>query len=381
MKILAVVAFFVSLSLPVSSMLIESLPRAASQRAPFGTMPDGTPIEIFTLKNSRGMEVRTIPYGAIIVSVRVPDRAGKFDDVVIGHDRLEGYLTASRFFGAVVGRFSNRIAKGRFALDGRMYELAVNNGPNHLHGGVKGFDKVVWQIEPRSTVAGSSVTYRYVSADGEEGYPGRLDARVTYTLTERNQIIVEYAATTDKATPINLTQHSYFNLAGDGTRDVLDHVVEINADRYTPVDATKIPTGELAPVAGTPFDFRTPTKIGSRIADGHSQIVIGGGYDHNFVLNRTGGGLQWAARVFEPTTGRTLTVTTTEPGLQFNTANALDGTITGKSGHVYRARYGLCLETQHFPDSPNQPSFPSTILRPGETFRSRTEFAFGVRAR
>ena len=376
MKQLAAAVAFVMLSwLPLSS----SSPGAVPQRARFGTMPDGTAIEVFTLKNSRGMEVRTIPFGAIIVSIRVPDRTDRLDDVVIGHDRLEGYLTASRFFGAVVGRYGNRIAKGRFTLNGRTYELAVNNGPNHLHGGVKGFDKVVWQAEPTSTGAGSGVTYRYVSADGEEGYPGQLDVRVTYTLTERNQIIVEYVATTDKATPVNLTQHSYFNLAGDGVRDVLDHVVQINADRYTPVDATKIPTGELAPVAGTPFDFRTPVRIGARIADDHPQIAIGGGYDHNFVLTRTGGGLQWAARVFEPSTGRTLTVTTTEPGLQLNTANALDGSITGKAGHVYRARYGLCLETQHFPDSPNQPAFPSTILRPGQTLRSRTEFEFGVR--
>ena len=352
---------------------------APPQRSLFGTMPDGTAIEIFTLKNSHGMEVRTIPYGAIIVSIRVPDRAGRFDDVVIGHDRLEGYLTASRFFGAVVGRFGNRIAKGRFALDGRTHELAVNNGPNHLHGGVKGFDKVVWQAERLSSGAGPGVRYRYVSADGEEGYPGRLDVRVTYTLTERNQIIVEYVATTNKATPVNLTQHSYFNLAGDGVRDVLDHVVQINAERYTPVDATKIPTGDLASVAGTPFDFRTPMRIGARIADDHPQIAIGGGYDHNFALARMGDGLLWAARVYEPSTGRTLTVTTTEPGLQLNTANALDGSITGKAGHVYRARYGLCLETQHFPDSPNQPAFPSTILRPGETLSSRTEFEFGVR--
>ena len=217
-----------------------------AQRAPFGVMPDGTPIEIFTLKNSSGMDVRTIPYGAIIVSIRVPDRSGHIDDVVIGHDKFEGYLTASRFFGAVVGRYGNRIAKGRFTLDGRTYELAVNNGPNHLHGGVKGFDKVVWQAEPFVAAARSGVKYHYVSADGEEGYPGRLDVRVTYTLTERNSLIVEYAATTDKPTPINLTQHSYFNLAGDGVRDVLDHVVQINADRYTPVDDTKIPTGKLA---------------------------------------------------------------------------------------------------------------------------------------
>ena len=375
----AVVAVVASAWLPVSLPQRGALP----QHAPFGTMPDGTAVEIFTLRNSRGMEVRTIPYGAIIVSIRVPDRVGRFDDVVIGHDRFEGYLTASRFFGAVVGRYANRIAKGRFTLDSRTYELAVNNGPNHLHGGVKGFDKVLWQADPFSTGAGTGVAYRYVSAGGEEGYPGQVEVHVTYTLTERNQLVVDYAATTDKATPINLTQHSYFNLAGDGVRDVLDHVVQINADRYTPVDATKIPTGELAPVAGTPFDFRAPVRIGAHVANDNPQLTIGGGYDHNFVLNGVRGGpglkTEWAARVYEPSTGRTLTVSTTEPGLQLNTANALDGTITGKVGHVYRARYGLCLETQHFPDSPNQPAFPSTILRPGETFRSRTEFEFGIR--
>ena len=364
-----------------SSLLIGQNSGSMPQRAPFGTMPDGTPIEIFTLRNSNGMEVRTIPYGAIIVSIRVPDRSGKFDDVVIGHDKLEGYFTASRFFGAVVGRYGNRIAKGRFTIDGTTYELAVNNGPNHLHGGIKGFDKVVWQADAFSSAAGSGVRYRYVSADGEEGYPGRLDVSVTYTLTERNQIVVEYHATTTKATPINLTQHSYFNLAGDGVRDVLDHVVEINADRYTPVDAGKIPTGELAQVEGTPFDFRKPTRIGAHIADNHPQIAIAGGYDHNYVLNRMGGDLEWAARVFEPSTGRTLTVSTTEPGMQFYTGNVLDGSMVGKSGHVYRSRYGLCLETQHFPDSPNQPAFPSTILRPGQTFSSQTVFEFGVRSR
>lgn len=350
--------------------------QAAPSRAPFGVMPDGTAVEIFTLRNSKGMEVRTIPYGAIVVSIRVPDRTGRMDDVVIGHDRFDGYLTASRFFGAVVGRFGNRIAKGQFTLDGRAYTLAVNNGPNHLHGGVKGFDKVVWQAFPFSS--GTGVQYRYISADGEEGYPGRLDVRVTYTVTEENELRVDYDATTDKATPINLTQHSCFNLAGDGVRDVLDHVVQINADRYTPVDATKIPTGELAPVAGTPFDFRQPVRLGARIADTHPQIAIGGGYDHNFVLKRAGAGLEWAARVSEPLTGRTLVVSTTEPGLQLNTANALDGSIRGKAGHVYRTRYGLCLETQHFPDSPNQPGFPSSVLRPGQTFKSRTVFAFGT---
>jgi aldose 1-epimerase len=345
-------------------------------RAPFGAMPDGTPVEVFTLTNATGMRVRTIPYGAIIVSIETPDRAGRMHDVVIGHDRLEGYLTASRFFGAVVGRFGNRIAKGRFSIDGRSYGLAVNNGPNHLHGGVKGFDKVLWRAEPLASGAG--IVYKYVSADGEEGYPGRLDVSVTYTLTDRNEIAVDYRASSDKPTPVNLTQHSYFNLAGDGSRDVLDHVLQINADAFTPVDETKIPTGEIAPVTGTPFDFRTPARIGLRIDADHPQIRIGGGYDHNFVLNPTAPGLAWAARLTDPSSGRTLTVTTTEPGLQLNTANALDGSITGKAGRVYRARYGLCLETQHYPDSPNQPAFPSTILRPGLTFASRTVFAFGV---
>jgi aldose 1-epimerase len=348
-------------------------------RSPFGVMPDGTKIDVFTIKNSRGMEVRTIPYGAIIVSITVPDRNGKMDDVVIGHDNIGGYLTQSRFFGAVVGRFGNRIARGRFTLDGRTYELAVNNGPHHLHGGVKGFDKVVWDAKTFTSKDGSGVAYSRVSPDGEEGYPGSLEVTVTYTLTERNELIVDYRAATDKATPVNLTQHSYFNLAGDGNGDVLGHEISINADRFTPVDDTKIPTGALEPVAGTPFDFRARARIGDRIGVDHPQIRIGGGFDHNFVLNRTGTGLEWAARLFEPTTGRTLEVRTTEPGLQFNTANGLDGTFTGKGGHVYRARTGLCLETQHFPDSPNQPAFPSTIVRPGRPLASRTVFAFGIR--
>ena len=353
-----------------------------AQSRPFGALPDGTPVDVYTLASASpsGMSVRAINYGAIITSILVPDRNGRLADVVIGHDDIDGYLNRSRFFGAVVGRYGNRIANGKFTLDGREYALAVNNGPNHLHGGVKGFDKVMWTAEKVALTPGaSSIAFTRTSPDGEEGYPGTLKVRVVYTLTTKNELVVDYSATTDKATPINLTQHSYVNLAGDGVRDVLDHVVQINADRYTPVDATKIPTGELAPVAGTPFDFRTPVRVGAHIADDHPQIAIGGGYDHNFVLARTGGGLQWAARVFEPSTGRTLTVTTTEPGLQLNTANALDGSITGKAGHVYRARYGLCLETQHFPDSPNQPAFPSTILRPGQTLRSRTEFEFGVR--
>jgi aldose 1-epimerase len=356
--------------------------------ARFGTMPDGREIRVYTLHNSNGLEVRTIPYGAIVVSIKVPDRQGLLDDIVIGHDTLEGYLTKSRFFGAVVGRYGNRIAKGRFTLDGQEYSLAVNNGPNHLHGGTKGFDKVVWEVATTETVdadglkghtGSSSITYHRVSPDGEEGYPGQVDTRVTYTLTAKNELVIEYVATTDKATPINLTNHSYFNLAGDGRRDITDHVVTLNADRYLPVDDTKIPLGHLAPVEGTPFDFRQPTRIGKRIDAPDPQLAIAKGYDHCMVLTRNGPGLVPAAHIEELTTGRTLDVATTEPGMQFYTGNVLDGSITGKSGHVYKTRYGLCLETQHFPNSPNQPDFPSTILRPGEKYASTTVFTFGVK--
>lgn len=349
--------------------------KSGMTRADFGRMPDGTPVEAFTLRNGNGVEVTAINYGAIITSVRVPDRAGTFGDVVLGFDTLDGYLKGHPYFGTVVGRYGNRIANGQFTLDGRTYKLATNNAPNHLHGGTRGFDKFVWQAEPLSGRLG--VAFSRTSPDGEEGYPGTLKARVVYTLTDRNELRVEYHATTDKATPINLTQHSYFNLAGAGT--ILGHELLINADRYTPVDATLIPTGELASVEGTPFDFRTPTAIGKRIDAAHEQIRNGRGYDHNFVLNRTGEGLQLAARVVEPKTGRMLEVRTTEPGVQFYTGNFLDGTITGKGGRVYEHRTGFCLETQHYPDSPNKPQFPSTILRPGQEHRSETVFAFGVR--
>jgi aldose 1-epimerase len=383
--VLIVVTAFIATSQQLGplgpSMPVPPIRPTTLARAPFGTMPDGKAVEVFTLTNSNGMEVRTIPYGAILVSIRVPDRNGRLDDVVIGHDTLEGYLTASRFFGAVVGRYGNRIAKARFTLDLRPYELAVNNGPNHLHGGLRGFDKVLWDAEPTLSPSGAAIRYHRVSPDGEEGYPGALHVHVTYSLSGTNDLIVQYGATTDKPTLINLTQHSYFNLAGDGVGDILDHVISINADRYTPVDATKIPTGELASVAGTPFDFRSPMRIGAHIGDDDPQLKIGNGYDHNFVLNSAGSSSDWAARVFEPTTGRTLVVRTTEPGLQFYTGNNLDGSITGKAGHVYRARTGFCLETQHFPDSPNHPNFPSTILRPDQTFLSRTAFTFGVQAR
>jgi aldose 1-epimerase len=352
--------------------------KATVRRAPFGAMPDGHAVELFTLTNANGVEVRAMTYGAIIVSIKTPDRAGQVGDITLGFDSLSGYLAESPYFGAVVGRYGNRIAKGRFPLNGAIYHLATNNGPNHLHGGVKGFDKVVWTGEPFRSDSGVGVTFSYTSPDGEEGYPGTLRARVSYTLTDGDELVVSYEAATDKATPVNLTQHTYFNLTGDASRDILDHELEIDADSMTPVDSTLIPTGVVAPVEGTPFDFRTPTAIGARIAQDDQQLKFGGGYDHNFVLRRTGSGLTPAAHVLEPTSGRTLEILTTEPGIQFYSGNFLDGTITGKGGRVYGHRFGLCLETQHYPDSPNHPNFPSTILRPGVEYRSTTVFRFGV---
>jgi aldose 1-epimerase len=349
-------------------------------REPFGRTSDGHAVELFTLRNIHGIEVRLTNYGGIITSLKTPDRSGRFDDIVLGYDSLNGYLRNSPYFGAIVGRYGNRIAHGRFTLDGTTYRLAVNNGPNSLHGGVRGFDKVVWKAKPFRNETGTGIALDYTSPDMEEGYPGTLRANVTYTLTDDNRLIVDYQATTDKPTPVNLTQHSYWNLAGDGTRDILGHELTIDADSMTPVDSTLIPTGEISSVAGTPFDFRRPMPIGARIDQRqNTQIRYGGGYDHNFVLNRGSADvLVHAARVAEPTTGRTLDIYTTEPGLQFYSGNFLDGSITGKAGHVYRHRYGLALETQHYPDSPNHPNFPSTVLRPGQQYRSRTIFAFGV---
>jgi aldose 1-epimerase len=355
-----------------------SMKKASVVRAPFGQLADGSPVEIFTLTNANGVEVRTMPYGAVIVSLRVPDRAGRIDDVVLGFDTLDGYLARTTYFGAVVGRYGNRIAKGQFTLDGRSYQLATNNGPNHLHGGVKGFDKQLWHAEPFDRDGRVGVAYTLTSADGDQGYPGTLNVKVTYTLSPANELTVEYEGTTDRSTVINLTQHSFFNLAGDGSGDILGHKLTLDADRFTPVDATLIPTGEPAPLDGTPFDFRQPATIGARIDADHPQLRHGTGYDHNWVINGSPGTLRHAARVEDPSTGRTLDVSTTEPGVQFYAGNFLDGTITGKSGHVYKRRAGLCLETQHFPDSPNKPQFPSTVLRPGETYRSRTVFTFGV---
>ena len=344
-------------------------------RAPFGTLPDGTPVELYTLTNAQGVEVRAMTDGGIIVSLRVPDRDGKLDDVVLGYDDAASYArNNSPYMGAIIGRYGNRIAQGRFRLDGATYKLATNNGPNHLHGGLKGFDKVVWRGEPLK----DGVAFTYTSRDGEEGYPGTLTVRVTYTLNDRNELSIAYEATTDKPTVVNLTQHTYFNLAGQAARDVLGHVLRLDANRYTPVDATLIPTGEIASVEGTPLDFRQPTPIGAHITDDDPQIKNGSGFDHNFVLNRADDGLQHAARVVEPTTGRVLDIATTEPGVQFYSGNFLDGTITGKGGRVYAKRTGFCLETQHYPDSPNQASFPSTTLRPGQSYRSRTVWTFST---
>lgn len=358
------------------AVIVAQPGRKPIKREPFGRMPDGQAVERFTLTNARGVVLQAINYGGIITSLRVPDRNGRFDDIVLGFDNLDGYLKDNPFFGAIIGRYGNRIGKGAFTLEGKTYKLATNNGVNHLHGGNKGFDKVLWTAEP---VAGrNAIAFTRTSPDGEEGYPGNLRVRVTYTLTDANELIVDYSATTDKATPVNLTQHSYFNLAGQTSGDILGHQLMLNAERYTPVDDTLIPTGELAPVAGTPFDFRKSTAIGDRINQEDPQVTNGKGYDHNWVLNRKGDGRQLAARVVEPTTGRTLEITTTEPGIQFYSGNFLDGTLTGKAGAVYKHRTGFCLETQHYPDSPNQPTFPSTILKPGAEYQTSTVFTFGI---
>jgi aldose 1-epimerase len=345
-------------------------------RSGFGRTPDGAHVDAFTLTNANGIEVRTISYGAIITSIRVPDRHGIFADVVLGFDTLEPYLARHPYFGAVVGRYANRIGGARFAVDGRRYELAANDGANHLHGGVRGFDRYVWHAEAAATATG--VVFTRTSPDGEEGYPGNLTVRVAYTLTDSNTLILDYDAAADAATPVNLTQHSYFNLAGHDAGDILDHQLSISADRYTPIAATLIPTGELALVDGTPLDFREPATIGARIEAGGEQLTFGRGYDHNWVINRTGSSLATTAVLFDPRSGRRLEVRTTEPGVQFYSGNFLEGTDRGKGGVVYQHRGGLCLETQHFPDSPNKPQFPSTMLRPGRTYRSSTEWRFSV---
>ena len=375
------------IGLSLLSMNAEAKPKI--QKQTFGKTADGTTVDLYTLTNARGAEAKIITYGGIVVSLKVPDRNGKLADVVLGYDNLDGYLNHNDpYMGAIIGRYANRIARGKFTLDGHEYTLSVNNGENHLHGGLRGFDKVVWNAKPLKVSYGVALELTYLSKDGEEGYPGNLSVKVTYTLTNKNELEISYSATTDKDTVINLTHHSYFNLAGQGNGDILNHRMFINASRFTPTDAGSIPTGELRSVRGTPFDFTRMTAIGARINDDDQQLRFGNGYDHNFVLNRKRSlvpcyivscDLRRAAKVYEPTTGRVMEVFTTEPGVQLYTGNFLDGSITGKDGKVYNRRYGFSLEAQHFPDSPNKPKFPSVVLAPGQRYSQTTIYKFSAR--
>ena len=349
------------------------------QVQPFGTTTDGQDVDEYILTNANGMEVRIITYGGIITSVQVPDRSGNFTNVVLGFDNLSDYETKSPYFGSITGRYANRIANARFTLDGEEYELAPNDGPNSLHGGVEGFDNKVWEAQPIESNDEVGVSLHYLSPDGEEGYPGNLDVTVVYNLTKDNELRMEYSATTDAPTVVNLTNHAYFNLGGEGTGHIYDHILWIDADRYTPVDQTLIPTGELASVEGTPFDFRIVKPLAPGQRSNHEQIVLARGYDHNFVLNRedlSDNSMMIAARIADPVSGRVLEVWTTEPGLQFYAGNFLDGTLVGTGGNLYRQSDGFALETQHFPDSPNHPDFPSTVLRSGEKYETTTIYRF-----
>ena len=365
--ILAVI--FTSCNRQESSMMKQS----------FGKTPDGTEVFLYTLRNKSGMEARITNYGGIVVSLLTKDRNGHPADIVLGFDSLSSYIQDTPYFGALIGRYGNRIGKGTFQLGGVKYTLAINNGANHLHGGLKGFDKVVWSVDEKASVPGESLVLTYLSKDGEEGYPGNLTVRVVYAVTSNNELKIDYSASTDKATVVNLTHHSYFNLAGAGTGPILDHELFIDAARFTPVDSGLIPTGELRNVVGTPMDFTMPTAVGARINDPYEQLQKGGGYDHNWVLNKPAGSMGLAARVYEKTSGRVMEVLTTEPGIQFYSGNFLNGTHVGKGGLKYQLRFGLCLETQHFPDSPNKPEFPTTLLEPGKTYMSTTIYRFSVK--
>jgi aldose 1-epimerase len=375
--IVAMLLFWIAAS---STSSTAAQTKAAMKKQPFGKTEDGRSVDLYTLTNKSGMEVAITNFGGIVVALKVPDRNGKLDDVVLGYDNLDGYTSNTAYFGAIIGRYGNRIAHGEFALDGVTYHLPQNDGDNTLHGGKVGFNKRVWTAKDVSGSQGPALELTYLSKDGEEGFPGNLNVRVVYTLTDKNELRIEYFATTDKPTVVNLTNHSYFNLAGQGNGDILGHEVALHADRFTPVDQALIPTGELRAVKGTPFDFTKPTAIGARINQDDQQLKVGRGYDHNWVLNGGGrGGLSLAAEAYDPKSGRVLDVLTTEPGIQFYTGNFLDGTIHGKGGKVYNLRYGFCLETQHFPDSPNHPSFPPTLLKPGQEYKSTTVFRFSTR--
>jgi aldose 1-epimerase len=362
---------FVSLVMLMATMQAKTI----ISKQPFGKTSDGVAVDLYTLADGK-IEARITNYGGIIVSLRTPDRNGNLDDVVLGYDSFEGYRANPAYFGAIIGRYANRIAHGSFQLDGKTYSIPKNNGDNALHGGIRGFDKVVWTAREIR----NGIELSHVSKDGDQGFPGTLTATVRYTL-DAGALQIDYSASSDKDTVLNLTNHSYFNLAGQGKGEVLGHVVKIDASRFTPVDATLIPTGELKSVEGTPFDFRTPHAIGERIDAKDEQLHLGLGYDHNFVLDHPDGQLAEAAEVYEPTTGRILRVLTTQPGVQLYTGNHLDGSITGKQGIVYKPRFAFCLETQHFPDSPNHPDFPSTVLKPGQKFHSVTVFQFSAGSR
>jgi aldose 1-epimerase len=353
--------------------------KASVTSAPFGKLGDTTDVSLFTLKNSGGMTMTVMNYGGIITSLTAPDKNGTFEDVVLGYDSLSGYLKSSPYFGALIGRYGNRIGKGKFSLDGKNYQLAQNNNGNSLHGGPNGFDKRFWNIEEYSVNNGAAIKLTYTSKDMEEGYPGTLNAQVIYHLTDSNELKIFYEATTDKPTVINLTQHTYFNLSGNAKSDILQHELLLGADQFVPVDKTLIPTGELKAVSETPFDFKTPTAIGSRIDKKDQQLGFGLGYDHCWVLNSKGDTSKVAATLHDPASGRVMSVYTSEPGIQFYSGNFLDGTITGKYGVVYKQRYGLCLETEHFPDSPNKKNFPSVVLKPGETYRTQTIYSFSTK--
>jgi aldose 1-epimerase len=368
----------VALTTGLPTLLSAAAARRGAAKTSWGKIRTGQAVDIYKLTNASGVEANIITYGARVQSLKCPDAHGQIGDIVLGFDNLEGYLGENPYFGAIVGRYGNRIAKGRFKLDGKEYTLARNNGDNALHGGLKGFDKVVWTTKEVSSSAGPAVELTYVSKDGEEGYPGTLTATVRYTLTDAGELKLDYTATTDKKTVLNLTNHSYFNLAGEGSGEILGHRLRIDADRFTPVDAGLIPTGELRSVAGTPFDFRQPHAIGERINADNEQLKLGKGYDHNFVLNGPAGTMRKVVRVTEPKTGRVLEVSTDQPGIQFYTGNFLDGTVKGKGGKAYGFRTAFCLETQHFPDSPNHPKFPSTVLNPGAPYKTSTVFTLSV---
>ena len=356
----------------------KSQPGSTAKKS-FGKTPDGQPVDLFVLTNKNGAEASITNYGGAVVSIKVPDRNGRLADVVLGYDTLDGYVNDKAYFGAIVGRYGNRIAHAQFLLDGKTHTLVKNNGDNSLHGGIKGFNKAVWTAKTFSGKDGQLLELSYLSRDGEEGFPGNLKVTVTYTWTDANALMIEYSATTDKKTVVNLTNHSYFNLVGQGNGDILGHLLTIEADRFTPVDSGLIPTGELPEVAGTPFDFRKATAIGARIHQDDEQLKLGGGYDHNFVLRRSAGsGESLGARVVEPASGRVLEVWTTEPGVQFYTGNFLDGKFPGKGGATYPKRSAFCLETQHFPDSPNQPKFPPVVLNPGERYHTITTYKFSA---